>query len=69
MQESMQSPLDNTERQELQEYIDGLENNVEYFKQWAMILQTQRDLAESRVKVLEHALIHCQNNSPKTIKL
>lgn len=69
MQESMQSPLDNTERQELQEYIDGLENNVEYFKQWAMILQTQRDLAESRVKVLEHALIHCEKNSPKTIKL
>ena len=69
MQASMQSPLDNIERQELQEYIDGLENNVEYFKQWAMILQTQRDLAESRVKVLEHALIHCQNNQPTTINL
>jgi hypothetical protein len=65
----MQSPLDNTERQELQEYIDGLENNVEYFKQWAMILETQRDIAESRVKVLEHALIHCQNNLPTTINL
>jgi hypothetical protein len=65
----MQSPLDNKEREELQEYIDGLENNVEYFKQWAMILQTQRDLAESRVKVLEQALIHCQNNLPQTIKI
>ena len=65
----MQSPLDNKEREELQEYIDGLENNVEYFKQWSMILQTQRDLAESRVKQLEQALIHCQNNLPTTIKI
>ena len=65
----MQSPLDNKEREELQEYIDGLENNVEYFKQWSMILQTQRDLAESRVKQLEQALIHCQNNLPQTIKI
>ena len=65
----MQSPLDNKEREELQEYIDGLENNVEYFKQWSMILQTQRDIAESRVKQLEQALIHCQNNLPQTIKI
>jgi hypothetical protein len=65
----MQSQLDNIERQELQEYIDGLENNVEYFKQWAMILQTQRDVAESRVKQLEFALIHCQNNLPTTINI
>lgn len=65
----MQSQLDNIERQELQEYIDGLENNVEYFKQWAMILQTQRDIAESRVKALEHALIHCQKNLPTTINI
>ena len=65
----MQSPLDNKEREELQEYIDGLENNVEYFKQWSMILQTQRDLAESRVKQLEQALIYCQNNLPQTIKI
>lgn len=55
--------------QELQEYIDGLENNVEYFKQWAMILETQRDIAESRVKVLEHALLNCEANMPPTIKL
>ena len=65
----MQSPLDNKEREELQEYIDGIENNVEYFKQWSMILQTQRDLAESRVKQLEQALIYCQNNLPQTIKI
>jgi hypothetical protein len=65
----MQSQLDNIERQELQEYIDGLENNVEYFKQWAMILQTQRDVAESRVKALEHALIYCQKNLPTTINI
>lgn len=55
--------------EEVQEYIDGLENNVEYFKQWAMILQTQRDLAESRVKILEQALMHCQSNLPTTIKI
>jgi hypothetical protein len=55
--------------QEVQEYIDGLENNVEYFKQWAMILQTQRDIAESRVKVLEIALQQCQSQLPTTIKI
>jgi hypothetical protein len=55
--------------EEVQEYIDGLENNVEYFKQWSMILQTQRDIAESRVKILEQALMHCQNNLPQTIKI
>ncbi len=64
----MQSVSDK-DLQEIQEYIDGLENNVEYFKQWAMILQTQRDIAESRVKVLEAALVHCQSQLPTTIKI
>lgn len=65
----MQYQLDNREREELQEYIDGLENNVEYFKQWATILEAQRNNAESKVKALEAALIECIRTQPTTIKI
>jgi hypothetical protein len=65
----MQYQLDNREREELQEYIDGLENNIEYFKQWATILEAQRNNAESKVKALEAALIECIRTQPTTIKI
>ena len=65
----MQYQLDNREREELQEYIDGLENNVEYFKQWATILEAQRNNAESKVRALESALIECIRTQPTTIKI
>ena len=65
----MQYQLDNKEREELQDYIDGLENNVEYFKQWATILEAQRNNAESKVRALESALIECLRTQPTTIKI
>ena len=65
----MQYQLDNKEREELQDYIDGLENNVEYFKQWATILEAQRNNAESKVRALEAALIECLRTQPTTIKI
>jgi hypothetical protein len=65
----MQYQLDNREREELQEYIDGLENNIEYFKQWSTILEAQRNNAESKVKALEAALIECIRTQPTTIKI
>ena len=39
---------DVNEQEAVKEYVDGLENNVEYFKEWAAIYKTQRDLARSK---------------------
>ena len=44
---------DVNEQEAVKEYVDGLENNVEYFKEWAAIYKTQRDLARSKVSQLE----------------
>ena len=46
--------VDNKAEQEaVREYVDGLENNIEYYKEWAAIYKTQRDLARSKVSQLE----------------
>jgi len=37
----------------VREYVAQLENNIEYFKEQCAILQTQKDLAKSRVSFLE----------------
>ena len=37
----------------VREYVGQLENNIEYFKEWSAIYQTQRDLARSKVSQLE----------------
>jgi hypothetical protein len=44
---------DNTEQEAVREYVDGLENNIEYFKEWSAIYKTQRDLARGKVSFLE----------------
>lgn len=54
---------------ELQEYIDTLENNVEYYKEWARLLSVQRDMAESKVKGLRLLLEQCQAHLPITINI
>ena len=43
----------NNEQEAVKEYVDGLENNIEYYKEWAAIYQTQRDIARSKVSQLE----------------
>jgi aminoglycoside N3'-acetyltransferase len=44
---------DNNEQDAVREYVDAIENNVEYFKEWSAIYKTQRDLARSKVSQLE----------------
>jgi aminoglycoside N3'-acetyltransferase len=51
---------DNTEQEAVREYVDGLENNIEYFKEWAAIYKTQRDLSRSKVSQLEMKVMQLQ---------
>jgi hypothetical protein len=51
----------NTEQEAVKEYVDGLENNIEYWKEWAAIYQTQRDLARSKVSQLEMKVLQLQH--------
>ena len=44
---------DNNEKEAVREYVAGIENNIEYFKEWAAIYQTQRDIARAKVTQLE----------------
>lgn len=44
--------MDN-EQEAVREYVDAIENNIEYFKEWCAIYKTQRDLARSKVSFLE----------------
>jgi aminoglycoside N3'-acetyltransferase len=52
-------PVDN-EQELVREYVGGLENNIEYFKEWAAIYQTQRDIARSKVSQLEMKVLQLQ---------
>ena len=51
---------DVSEQEAVKEYVDGLENNIEYFKEWSAIYQTQRDLARSKVSQLEMKVLQLQ---------
>ena len=52
---------DVSEQEAVKEYVDGLENNIEYFKEWSAIYQTQRDLARSKVSQLEMKVLQLQH--------
>ena len=47
-----------TEQEAVKEYVDGLENNIEYYKEWCAIYQTQRDIARAKVQALEMQVLH-----------
>ena len=49
------------EEEAVKEYVDGLENNIEYYKEWAAIYKTQRDIARSKVSQLEMKIIQLQH--------
>ena len=51
---------DVSEQEAVKEYVDGLENNIEYFKEWSAIYKTQRDLARSKVSFLEMKVLQLQ---------
>jgi len=44
---------DNNEQEAVREYVAGIENNIEYFKEWSAIYMTQRDIARAKVTQLE----------------
>jgi aminoglycoside N3'-acetyltransferase len=52
---------DNNEQEAVREYVEGIENNIEYFKEWAAIYQTQRDIARSKVSQLEMKVLQLQH--------
>jgi len=41
------------EQEAVKEYVAGIENNIEYFKEWSAIYMTQRDIARAKVIQLE----------------
>jgi len=41
------------EQEAVKEYVAGIENNIEYFKEWSAIYMTQRDIARAKVAQLE----------------
>ena len=43
----------------VREYVAQLENNIEYFKEQCAILQTQKELAQAKVRRLEYQLFQC----------
>lgn len=43
----------------VKEYVAQLENNIEYLKEQCAILQTQKELAQGKVRRLEYQLYHC----------
>ena len=51
---------DVSEQEAVKEYVDAIENNIEYFKEWSAIYQTQRDLARSKVSQLEMKVLQLQ---------
>ena len=58
MQEIMQVE-DNNEQQAVKEYVDGLENNIQWWKEQCAIYQTQKELAQAKVRRLELQLFQC----------
>jgi len=52
---------DVSEQEAVKEYVDGLENNIEYYKEWAAIYKTQRDIARSKVSQLEMKVMQLQH--------
>ena len=45
----------------VREYVDAIENNIEYYKEWAAIYKTQRDIARSKVSQLEMKVMQLQH--------
>jgi aminoglycoside N3'-acetyltransferase len=48
------------EQEAVREYVDAIENNIEYFKEWCAIYKTQKELAQSKVSQLEMKVLQLQ---------
>jgi len=49
------------EQEAVREYVDAIENNIEYYKEWCAIYKTQRDIARSKVSQLEMKILQLQH--------
>ena len=49
---------DVSEQEAVKEYVDAIENNIEYFKEWCAIYKTQKELAQQKVSFLEMKVAH-----------
>jgi hypothetical protein len=58
---SVTEDKDVNEQEAVKEYVDAIENNIEYYKEWAAIYQTQRDIARSKVSQLEMKVLQLQH--------
>ena len=52
---------DVSEQEAVREYVDAIENNIEYYKEWVAIYKTQRDIARSKVSQLEMKVMQLQH--------
>ena len=52
---------DNNEQEAVREYVDAIENNIEYFKEWCAIYKTQKELAQQKVSFLEIKVLQLQH--------
>jgi cell division septum initiation protein DivIVA len=50
---SLTDNKDVSEQEAVKEYVDAIENNIEYFKEWCAIYKTQKELAQQKVSFLE----------------
>jgi hypothetical protein len=58
---SVTEAKDVSEQEAVNEYVDAIDNNIEYYKEWAAIYQTQRDIARSKVSQLEMKVLQLQH--------
>ncbi len=58
---SVTEAKDVSEQEAVKEYVDAIENNIEYYKEWAAIYKTQRDIARSKVSQLEMKVLQLQH--------
>jgi hypothetical protein len=58
---SVTEAKDVSEQEAVKEYVDAIENNIEYYKEWCAIYQTQRDIARSKVSQLEMKVLQLQH--------
>ena len=47
------------EQEAVRDYVDGLENNIQWWQEQCAIYQTQKELAQAKVRRLELQLFQC----------
>lgn len=57
--------VDNNDESIIKEYVAQLENNIEYLKEQCAILQTQKELAQGKLRRLEYQLYQCLQTPTK----